>query len=224
MKTINDIYQHCKTEDRPMLSSTDFSADWWAEYLENYGQYDKVFRRLYYSFLYFMQSTQESTEEVADNFTEDVENILMVHAHEFAELYRVHAQELNAYKLTDNYDMEEKLTKTTGEILGQRSDSYTNNTGAQTNSTTGKVSPYDSETFYNDNSLQTSIGARSDGGSAITGSQTNSGTENYTLTRKGNIGVSTATDMMRKHVDFWENFNFYHYVFGIIAKELLTAG
>ena len=56
------------------------------------------------------------------------------------------------------------------------------------------------------------------------GSQTNSGTENYTLTRKGNIGVTAATDVMQKHVDFWSKFNFYHYVFGVIAKELLTVG
>ncbi len=222
MRTINDIYNQCTTEERPMLST--FNADWWADYVTDYAKYDKVFRRLYFSFYYFMQSSTETAAQVAENFTEDVENILMVHAEEFAQLFRVQDQALDAYGLTDNYDMKETLSRTTGETLGQRQDSYSASNGAQTNSTTGKVAPYDSETFYNDNSVQTSIGARSDSGTETKGSQTNSGTESHTLTRKGNIGVSTATDMMKKHVDFWESFNFYHYVFSIIAKELLTVG
>ena len=221
MFSVSQIWKHDKTENKPMLSN--YSGEWWEEYVENYEKYDAVFKRLYYSFYYFMQSHEETIDEVADNFADDVKNLLMVHDKELAELYRVKDQALDAYGLTDNYDMTETMQKTTGETLGSRSDSYSDSLGAQSNSSTGKVSPYDSENFFNDNNLQTSLGARSDSGSNTKGQQINSGSENYSLTRKGNIGVSTATDMMKKHVDFWESFNFYHYVFSLIARELLTV-
>lgn len=222
MKTINDLYKFANDNDIKLLS--DFDAAWWADYAANSADYDLVFRRLYYSFFYFMQSRDETTAEVLDNFTTDVENLLHVHEKEFAELYRVKVLAANAYGLTDNYDMTETLEKTTGETIGARSDSATMNTGAQTSGTTTKTAPYDSETFYNHNDVDVSTGARADSTSTTYGSQTNSGSEDYTLTRKGNIGVTAATDVMQKHVDFWSNFNFYHYVFGVIARELLCVG
>ena len=222
MKTINDLYKYASEHDIKLLS--DYNGEWWADYRTNSEEYDKVFRRLYYSFFYFMQSRDEDVDEVVDNFTDDVENLLLLHSKEFSELYRVKVLAANAYGLTDNYDMTETLNKATGAVLGSRSDSTTNNVGAQTNGNTIKKAPYDTETLYNSESHDMSLGARQDSGSMTIGSQTNSGTENYTLTRKGNIGVTAATDVMQKHVDFWSKFNFYHYVFGVIAKELLTVG
>ena len=48
------------------------------------------------------------------------------------------------------------------------------------------------------------------------------GHEAYTLTRKGNIGVATGTDMMQKAWVAWTNiFNFYDVIFSDIAKDLL---
>ena len=68
------------------------------------------------------------------------------------------------------------------------------------------------------NSESYSKGAQSD-------TEQSTGSENYTLTRKGNIGTQTADDIMFKHVDMWENkFNFYEFVFNEIANELLQVG
>lgn len=222
MKTINDLYKFANDNDIKLLS--EYNAAWWADYVTNSADYDLVFRRLYYSFFYFMQSRDETTAEVVDNFVTDVENLLHVHEKEFAELYRVKVLAANAYGLTDNYDMTEMLAKTTGETIGGRTDSGSVDVGAQTNGTTSKVAPYDSETFYNHNDVDVSTGARHDTTSNTYGSQSNTGSENYTLIRKGNIGVTAATDVMQKHVDFWSKFNFYHYVFGVIARELLCVG
>ena len=218
MKTINDLYKFANENDLKLLS--EYDADWWEDYAAHSGDYDLVFRRLYYSFMYFMQSKDETIAEVTENFIADVENILRVHDKEFEQLWRVHTLNKEAYGLTDNYDMREVMARTTGDTIGSRSDSQT--IGAQTSGTTSKVAPYDSETFYNNNDVDVSTGARSD--SQTYGSQTNSGSENYTLTRKGNIGVMTSSDVIKKHIDLWENFNFYHYVFGVIARELLTVG
>ena len=46
--------------------------------------------------------------------------------------------------------------------------------------------------------------------------------EDYTLTRKGNIGVVDSTDLMKKAWDAWNRiFNFYDVIFSDIADELL---
>lgn len=218
MYNVNEIYKFCNENEMKLLSN--YNAEWWADYVSHSADYDLVFRRLYYSFMYFMQSKDETIAEVSDNWVADVKNILRVHDKEFEQLYRVNELEKNAYGLTDNYDMREVMAKTTGDTIGSRSDSQT--IGQQISGTTTKKAPYDSETFYNENDVDMTAGSRSD--SQTYGSQTNSGSENYTLTRKGNIGVMTSSDVIKKHIELWENFNFYHHVFGVIAKELLTVG
>lgn len=218
MKTINDLYKYASTNNLKLLSN--YNAEWWEDYVAHSADYDLVFRRLYYSFMYFMQSKDETIEEVTTNFIADVANILRVHDKEFEQLWRVASIPEEDYSIINNYDMTETMDKDTGETLGTRSDSQT--IGQQTNGTTSKVAPYDSETFYNSNDVDVTTGARSD--SQTYGSQSNTGTEDYTLHRYGNIGVMTSSDVIKKHIELWESFNFYHYVFGVIAKELLTVG
>ena len=77
MKTINDLYKFANDNEIKLLS--DYNATWWADYVTNSADYDLVFRRLYYSFFYFMQSRDETTAEVVDNFVTDDENLLHVH-------------------------------------------------------------------------------------------------------------------------------------------------
>lgn len=221
MININGMYRYAKENNEKLLGS--YAGTWWADYLSNSEQYDAVFNRLYYSFYYFMQSSVETVDDVLAHWQEDVENLLLLHDKEFSELWRVKVLAADAYNLVNNYDMTETLQKTTGESLGSRSDSYTNTVGAQNNSTTNKVAPFDTEQFKNEGQMETSLGNRSDSGSATTGAQQNSGSENYTLKRSGNIGTMTSTDVMQKHVNFWTAFDFYHYVFGVIARELITV-
>ena len=47
--------------------------------------------------------------------------------------------------------------------------------------------------------------------------------ETYTMSRVGNIGTMTGTDILRKHSDYWTHYEFYTYIFREIAKELLLA-
>lgn len=60
-----------------------------------------------------------------------------------------------------------------------------------------------------------------------TGEQVNtnetSGNENYTLTRKGNIGVQTQSDMLMKHLELWDGYEFYTRIFRDIADAFLLA-
>ena len=84
-----------------------------------------------------------------------------------------------------------------------------------------------SENFYNDSSANDTIGSRTDTVGFTKGSQIdtldNTGTEKYTLTRKGNIGVQTATDMIDKHDTYWNKYRFYTTIFENISKDLLLV-
>ena len=56
-----------------------------------------------------------------------------------------------------------------------------------------------------------------------TDSHSNNSTESYELTRKGNIGVQTGADMLKKHDSFWTSYEFYTMIFKDICKELLLV-
>ena len=46
--------------------------------------------------------------------------------------------------------------------------------------------------------------------------------ESYNIRKRGNIGVQTATDMISKHNQFWNSYEFYTLIFKDICKELLS--
>lgn len=132
------------------------------------------------------------------------------------------------------------------EDIGQRSDNGsktddgTEDIGQKHDSNSHSVAPYDSDTVHLENSNSLNYGEQHNAShlgstnSYTYGSQHNtnkmeygsrhdSGTEDYTLTKVGNIGVQTVTDMIRKHRDFWTNESFIDYVFEQISKELLLV-
>lgn len=230
LKTVNDMWKYNKEQTSPKLLS-DYGADFWKEYRDNAARYDAIFRRCFLSFKYFLQEPGETIAEITENFTTDVYNHLLMNDKKYSELYRIYVVDDEKYSLLDNYDMEEKLEKDTTENrtnqYGQRSDSTSNTVGAQSNSTTNTVAPYNSNTFQNDSSSSQSLGSRSDSGSLTKGAQTDQlamiGSEDYTLTRKGNIGVMTGTDMLVKHDKYWQTYEFYMYIFKDICRELLLV-
>ncbi len=71
-------------------------------------------------------------------------------------------------------------------------------------------------------------GAQTDSASVVKGAQSdatsNTGTESYTLTRVGNIGVQTPTDILDKHKNVWSKYEFYEFIFREIADALLMIG
>lgn len=104
------------------------------------------------------------------------------------------------------------------ETLGQREDSVTHTKGQQS----------DSETLTKGAGLEVDreeIGGKTDSSSRTHGAQINThehdGTVEYTLTRKGNIGTKTATEIMREHKEFWSAWEFYTYIFKEICADLL---
>ena len=50
-------------------------------------------------------------------------------------------------------------------------------------------------------------------------------TDEWTLTRRGNIGTQTAADILRLHTSYWtEQYKFMELIFNDIAKQLLMCG
>lgn len=271
MITVNDMYNEVKSNDEMLLSN--YRATYWDDYRNNHDKYDKLFRRMFKSFKYFLQDDDESVEEVTTNFIDDVYNHLLIHDKRYSELYRINVIPDSDYSLTDNYNITETMdrdttsvdTNTYGERVdsdsitegarndtsntsdSSRQDSTTNVYGSQENNSTSKVAPYDSEEFANNTHTDDTIGGKTDtvtfdkgaetsnttfgkgeqinSSTSTIGSHTdgldNTSTEDYVLTRKGNIGVQTVTDMLDKHRKLWTMWDFYYFIFMEISKELL---
>ena len=141
------------------------------------------------------------------------------------------------------------ITTNTTNTIGATTTNTTSTIGEQSNSEIKKVSPYDSNEFSNESGTDSSFGTRSDSGNTTTNEHTDSGntttnehtdnltftkgqqtdshsnnsTESYELTRKGNIGVQTGADMLKKHDSFWTSYEFYTMIFKDICKELLLV-
>ena len=141
------------------------------------------------------------------------------------------------------------ITTNTTNIIGATTTNTTSTIGEQSNSEIKKVSPYDSNVFSNESGTDSSFGTRSDSGNTTTNEHTDNGntttnehtdnltftkgqqtdshsnnsTESYELTRKGNIGVQTGADMLKKHDSFWTSYEFYTMIFKDICKELLLV-
>ena len=141
------------------------------------------------------------------------------------------------------------ITTNTTNTIGTIATNTTSTIGEQSNSEIKKVSPYDSNKFNNESGTDSNFGTRSDTGNTTTnehtdtgntttnehtdnltftkGQQTdshsNSSTESYELIRKGNIGVQTGADMLKKHNSFWTSYEFYTMIFKDICKELLLV-
>lgn len=126
------------------------------------------------------------------------------------------------------------------QTIGEKTDSGSVVHGTQSSTNTDQVSPEDDESYYNRSKQSATMDTYTDTSSTTLGSQSNSSTvgaqtntntsgaredsEEYTLTRRGNIGVQTAGDMLRIHRNFWDAWRFYDLIFSEIVKDLCVLG
>lgn len=230
MISVNQMAKYAKDNNLTLLST--YPSEFWAEYRTNSARYDSLFKRLYKSFCFYDQEDDAAVEDVYNDFIYQVYNHLLVYDKKYSELYRINVIDDTNYSLTNNYDMTEVMQKNTdaqsASINGQRTDINNMQTGSQNVGTVNKVSAFNSNNENTSTSGTSTNGSRQDISQFTKGQQTDTehstGTENYSLTRKGNIGVMTATDMLDKHNKFWSVWEFYTMIFGDICKNLLTLG
>lgn len=223
-----DLYKAVGIGESLLPTGTGF--DFWEEtYEANTAVYDREFARRYTSFEYFDFMEADTIAEARENFHADVLSILTFNKKRYEEMYRVFLVEDDDDPITYNYDMTETTgAQHTSSVKGEQ----TNTTGAQENTTgaqtdTHNVAPYNTSTLTAESSDVS--GSRTDNfGERIDtdGERTDTYDSNeWTLTRKGNIGVQTAADILRLHTQYWtETYKFFNLIFDDIAKQLLMVG
>lgn len=227
-RKVIELYKALGSGETLLPTGTNF--DFWEETYEAApAVFDREFARKYTSFEVFDFMDAETLEESKANFKADVLSILTFNRKRYEEMYRVFLVEDEDDPITYNYDM----TETTGaqhteSVKGEQ----TNTTGAQENTTgaqtdTHNVAPYNTSTLTAESSDTSgsrtdNFGERED----TDGERTDTyDSDEWTLTRKGNIGVQTAADILRLHTQYWtETYKFFNLIFDDIAKQLLMVG
>ena len=127
----------------------------------------------------------------------------------------------NSNDYSDDSMLTESLgarTDTAGHTQGQQTNTHSETQGQQVNN----LSNVKGEMTVTDTK---NIGGRSDTLTHLHGAQANTyehgDTVSYMLTRKGNIGVRTVTEIIEQHKEFWSVWEFYSYIFKEICAELL---
>lgn len=152
--TVKDIYNYAKDHNTKLLS--EYTADFWTPYKNNYQHYDRRFKKLFTSWFPFDQETEEGVQAVQEDFTADVYAHLMANDKRYSELFRINViLDNDAYSLTNNVDYTETTQRTTNRDVefnkGQETDTETNSrtkgseTDTETNSRT-KGAETDTET------------------------------------------------------------------------------
>lgn len=116
---------------------------------------------------------------------------------------------LKDYNPIENYNSSETETTTSENATTTGSENTTttttNSTTEDSGLSTNKVSPYDSENFNNDNSTTTTNTTTGNATDTTTindtGNMSSNGTTSRTLTRKGNIGVTTTQQMIESEYE-----------------------
>lgn len=113
------------------------------------------------------------------------------------------------YNPIENYNSTETETTTTENATTTGNENTTttttNSTTENSGVSTNKVSPYDSENFNNDNNTTTTNTTSGNATDTTTindnGNMTSNGSSSRTLTRKGNIGVTTTQQMIESEYE-----------------------
>lgn len=113
------------------------------------------------------------------------------------------------YNPIENYNSSETETTTSENATTTGNENTTttttNSTSENSGETTNKVSPYDSENFNNDNNTTTTNTTTGNATDTTTindrGNMSSNGTSSRTLTRKGNIGVTTTQQMIESEYE-----------------------
>lgn len=184
--TVNQMYKLSQLRNQPLLS--DYTAEFWNEYLQNFARYDRVFNRLYRNFYYFNQEANSTAELVQPEFTEDVYGLLLMNHKKYSELYRIHVVDDDTYSILDNYDVTEtregEMARTITDSFGQKiqnilgSNDLTDMYGQKTDSlqeSKGLTDAYGQkiESLQESKDLTDVYGQKVTTGQSVTGSQDN---------------------------------------------------
>lgn len=227
MKQIIELYKSLENDETLLPINTNF--DWWDDvYTSDASVYDREFTRRFRDFYYYDFLEDEDTDIAGSkaDLKADILSILTFNQKKYAEMYRVFLVTDQDDPITYNYDM----TETTGEQHTETKFGAKTFTKGQQADTIGeitdthKVAPMNSTTPQTESSDVTAQHTNTEGQRIDTDAQHTDeyDSDEWTLTRRGNIGVQTAGDIMRIHTQFWTNhFKFMDMIFDDISAQLL---
>lgn len=239
MYRIIDMYKHCVENDNtPLLPPFEADPDnpAWYDFFANiyfagedtYMLYDRDFARRYRNFRYYDFLEADNLNDTITNFWNDIASILQTNQKKYNELYRVYVLADADMPITYNYDMLETTgkQKTTFD-KGSQENTYgarTDTIGAIDN--THKVAPFSTTSPQTDSQDITAQRQDTTGTHTDTDGSRRDTTESdaWTLTRRGNIGTQTASDIAEKFQNWAENYKFMELIFEDICKQLLLIG
>ena len=157
-----------------------------------------IFNMKYYSFIYISDDVVEISGIIS--------NLSKVYENEYTKKVEMLLLEYNPIENYNSSETEEITTANTSTTGNENTTTTTTNTETNsTGETTNKISPYDSENFNNDSNLNNSANSTISGNDTTTttdsGNITANGNTARTLTRKGNIGVTTTQQMIESEFE-----------------------
>ena len=226
VRNVNDMYNYAKENSLKLLS--DYSADFWQDYITNSEEYDKIFKRMFKTYVYYDQDItgDNPIEDVTEEFIDAVKGFLFVNRKRFEELYKLYTteEEINPY-----YNQYLKQTRSGSRNvfaeseLGARTDSSTLTSGSRTDTTVNQVMAFNSTDFVDANKQTNTKGQEIDSTSDTKGAETDTQKVNE---ETGNViimegATSNITENARRFKDMWSGYEFYTYIFKEICKEFL---
>lgn len=176
---VDEIYKYCSDNNLPMLS--DYQADFWEIYVNNYEYFDRLFMKTYRKFLVFGSESNDDDPVVenSEDFIFDVKSWLLANDKRYSELWRMQAISDTDYSVLDPYNVTETHNIETGTSL-------TDNIGARTDTKQGQTS-YGARETSDSNSYTHGAKSETDGetsnyGIDVTNTQSelNTGAQNNT--------------------------------------------
>ena len=227
MQKIIDMYKYVVADDNtPLLPPTETGDnplwyDFWTNTYfgddEDYYQIiDRKFAQMYGDFKYydFLEEEDQSMSDTITHFWTDCFAILAKNQKRYQEMYRIYLATDAQIPFDYNYDLTETYGKTkTTTVYGSHTDTIgqvqDTHSVAPFNSTVPQVESQDTTAQRSD-----TIGSHTDtvDGDAVTN------------TKKGNIGVQTASDVADRFISMWARYKFLELIFEDICKELLMIG
>ena len=152
----------------------------------------------YFSFIYISSDVTEVASIIS--------NLAEIYNNEYTTKVSMLLMDYNPIENYNSTEIESSTSENTTTSGNENTTTTTtNSTTENSGETTNKVSPYDSENFSNDNNSNSSNTSTINGtdSTSITdsGNISSNGTLTRTLTRKGNIGVTTTQQMIESEYE-----------------------
>ena len=228
MVTVMEIYQHCKTNNKPMLMSNenntyypklkDNTSNFITDYLANYKKIDKAFAQKFKDKKIMLFSDVTTFPSIYNDWIESCDDFVFYYLESWSRLYFALADPATNYNPTWNYDGH-NLTHTVGKTLGESgTDLYTDTMGAVHNETKNYNVPNDST---NEEEVAKSTG---DSNEVVNSKSLQFGKSNnvdYTVdeTKGGNQGTTSTQSLLQESIELAKT-SFWDMVCNTLSKEL----